>query len=239
MQPQPLTAMGRFYREAVAIDPRTGIVYQTEDREDGLFYRFIPQQPGKLSAGGVLEALKIKGQPQAITQKGMPLGKSWPVEWVPIDDPDPAADTVRQEGFAKGAARFMRGEGICLGNNELLFCCTTGGASKMGQVWRYIPGQTAEDGGTLSLFIESQSRDVLDSPDNIMMAPFGDLFICEDGWGEQFIRGINQQGQLYPFARNALNTNEFAGVCFAPNPLTMFVNFQKPGMTFAIWGPFV
>jgi secreted PhoX family phosphatase len=35
--PHPLRAMGRFNHEAACVDPRTGIVYMTEDREDGLF----------------------------------------------------------------------------------------------------------------------------------------------------------------------------------------------------------
>ena len=39
---EPIVAMGRFNHEAVAVDPTTDIVYQTEDREDGLFYRFLP-----------------------------------------------------------------------------------------------------------------------------------------------------------------------------------------------------
>src|SRR5690606_38698881 len=40
--PIPLKAMGRFNHEAVAVDPSTGIVYLTEDRGDGIFYRYIP-----------------------------------------------------------------------------------------------------------------------------------------------------------------------------------------------------
>ena len=37
----PIIAMGRFNHEAACIDPRTGIVYMTEDRGDSLLYRFI------------------------------------------------------------------------------------------------------------------------------------------------------------------------------------------------------
>src|SRR5690606_19825224 len=48
----PLRAMGRFNHEAAAVDPKTGIVYLTEDHEEGLFYRFLPAQPGKLAKGG-------------------------------------------------------------------------------------------------------------------------------------------------------------------------------------------
>ena len=46
--------MGRFRHEAVAVAPRTGIVYQTEDRNEGLLYRFLPEKRGKLIAGGRL-----------------------------------------------------------------------------------------------------------------------------------------------------------------------------------------
>jgi secreted PhoX family phosphatase len=42
--PVALKAMGRFMHEAVAVDARSGIVYQTEDRDDGLIYRFIPTE---------------------------------------------------------------------------------------------------------------------------------------------------------------------------------------------------
>ena len=50
--PVPLKAMGRFSHEAVAIDPATGVVYETEDRKTAGFYRFIPAVPGSLAAGG-------------------------------------------------------------------------------------------------------------------------------------------------------------------------------------------
>ncbi|KOG85438.1 Tat pathway signal sequence domain protein, partial [Streptomyces varsoviensis] len=44
----PLTAMGRFQHEAIAVDPDSGVVYETEDAFDrpfGLFYRFRPHKP--------------------------------------------------------------------------------------------------------------------------------------------------------------------------------------------------
>jgi secreted PhoX family phosphatase len=39
--PSPLRAMGRFVKEGVAVDPRTGILYQTEDQVVGLFLRLL------------------------------------------------------------------------------------------------------------------------------------------------------------------------------------------------------
>ncbi|NJN85845.1 MAG: DUF839 domain-containing protein [Leptolyngbyaceae cyanobacterium SL_7_1] len=235
VKPEPLVAMGRFRHEAIAIDPHTGIVYQTEDQGDGLFYRFIPQQPGDLRSG-VLEALKIRDQPQLNTAKGMVVGRSLPVEWVRIEDVDPTDDTVRVEGFAKGATQFSRGEGICYSNGTFYFVCTNGGNQPYGQVWRYQPGNSIEAGGTLELFIQPDNQAAIDLPDNLIMAPWGDLLLCEDGEGEQRVIGVTPQGDLYPFARNALNGAEFAGVCFSPDGSTMFLNIYNPGLTLAVWG---
>lgn len=159
------------------------------------------------------------------------------VEWVRIEDVNPVLDTVRVEGFAKGAAQFSRGEGIAYGNGEIYFACTNGGGASKGQVWRYIPGNKPNEGGILELFVEPNDATVLESPDNVIVSPFGNVFLCEDGDGTDYVVGVNSQGELYQFARNALNDSEFCGVCFSPDGRTMFLNIQSPGITFAIWGP--
>jgi uncharacterized protein len=246
VEPVPLVAMGRFVHEAIAVDPKTGIVYQTEDDGESLFYRFIPKVRGKLAAGGVLEALKIKDMPQAITKTGFPLNQPMAVEWVQIEDFDPIEDTTKVEGFSKGAAQFARGEGIWFGNGELYFCSTSGGDAGKGQVWRYVPGKTSAEGGTIELFVEPRNGEtkvngepLIEAPDNITVSPFGDLFLCEDGGGTNSLVGVTTTGGLYEFARNALNESEFAGACFSPDGRTMFVNIQTPGITLAIWGPWL
>lgn len=183
VKPIPLVAMGRFNHEAIAVDPKTGIVYQTEDRGDSLFYRFVPKQPGKLQAGGILEALKIQNMPQAITRTNFPVGQPMPVEWVRIEDVNPAEDSVRVEGFTNGAAQFSRGEGLAYGNGEVYFTCTNGGNNGKGQIWRYMPGKSAQEGGTIELFVEPNDQSVLENPDNVIVSSFGDLFLCEDGDG--------------------------------------------------------
>ncbi|NEQ83410.1 MAG: DUF839 domain-containing protein, partial [Moorea sp. SIO2I5] len=107
------------------------------------------------------------------------------------------------------------------------------------QVWRYVPGSTPQEGGTIELFVESHDRSLLEHPDNLTISPSGDLILCEDGGGDQFLVGVNPKGELYQLARNALNSSELAGVCFSPNGRIMFVNIQEPGITFAIQGPWV
>ncbi|MBE9199817.1 MULTISPECIES: alkaline phosphatase PhoX [unclassified Nodularia (in: cyanobacteria)] len=235
----PLVDMGRFNHEAVAVDPATGYVYETEDTGDSLFYRFIPNVPGKLAEGGTLQAMVIVGKPFAVNTNNrgensgqFAVGQKYSVEWVNIPNPNPATDNVRVQGRDLGAAQFSRGEGIWYGNGEIYFAATNGGLISRGQIWRYIPGEE-----TIDLFVESESADELKSPDNIVVAPFGDIIICEDGSGTNFLRGVTPQGQLYTFGRNALNTSEFCGACFSPDGQTMFVNIQSPGITLAIWGP--
>jgi hypothetical protein len=154
---------------------------------------------------------------------------------VNIPDPNPTIDNIREQGFKLGAAQFSRGEGIYYDDNngkgEFYFTATDGGPVGGGQVWRYIPGEEI-----IELFVESESKNELDMPDNIVVAPFGDLILCEDGDGENFLRGVTPNGELYNFARNALNDSEFAGACFSPDGRTLFVNIQTPGITLAIWG---
>ena len=246
-EPVPLVAMGRFNHEAVAVETETGWVYQTEDRSDSCFYRFRPNVAGNLQSGGVLEALKITdsrarnveittGSANTVTGyrdlKNIPLAASWVV----IDNVNPTTDTVRVEARSKGAARFSRGEGAWYGNGQTYFVCSDGGDDRVGQVWAYRSGDDPST-GTLTLVVEATANDVLAAPDNICVAPFGDLFLCEDGSGSEYVVGVNSEGELYRFAANSLNSSEFAGACFSPNGKTLFVNIQSPGITLAIWGP--
>lgn len=163
----PLKAMGRFNHEAIAVDPASGIVYQTEDRHDGVLYRFIPNTPEKLAEGGRLQVLAIKDtQPADLrnwgeipkklqsggahdvpfdvslqAQRKVAIDETLEVQWMDIDDVEAPKDDLRYRAFKMGAARFARGEGMWYGNDAIYFACTTGGPAGKGQIWRYIPSQ--------------------------------------------------------------------------------------------------
>ena len=132
---EPLRAMGRFNREAVAVDPSTGIVYQTEDSGTGLLYRFIPDQPGELARGGRLQALAIIGMPSADTRNWQDatfaVGQAVETRWIDLDDVEALDSPLQKRGFAKGAALFARGEGIAWAVDQsgasTYFACTNGG----------------------------------------------------------------------------------------------------------------
>ena len=267
VEPIPLKAMGRFRHEAAAVDPLTGYAYLTEDRDDGLLYRFRPDavthgtkpsalRAGDYARGGVLEALRVKGRPGVLTNNhatpaAIALGTTHEVDWVRIPDVDPSMDmehvprgskkeraassSTRAQGFALGCAQFARTEGNAFANGSVYFCCTNGGPSKLGQVFKLDLRRDR-----LSLVVEPVDDALLDGPDNICVAPFGDLVVCEDNLSkrENFVVGVTTRGTCYRLARNAHpSKREFAGACFSPDGRTLFVNVQQPGMTFAVWGP--
>ena len=91
--------------------------------------------------------------------------------------------------------------------------------------------------GTLELFIEPNDPGLIENCDNVTVAPWGDLILCEDGPNAQYLVGVTLQGQLYKLAHNALNTSEFAGATFSPDGTTLFVNIQAAGLSVAIQGP--
>lgn len=246
---EPIIAMGRFNHEAACIDPRTGIVYMTEDRGDSLLYRFIPKVKGDLHQGGRLQALAIKQQAQFDTRNWekahMLLNAELATYWIDLDNPESPNDDLRIRGYKAGAAIFARGEGIHWGDNELYFCCTNGGEKQLGQVMRYVPssseGSSAEstNPGKLSLFVESDNKQSLNYADNLTIAPNGHLIVCEDQYTEKVdnhLKGITTAGQTYDIARIRLQT-EPAGACFSPDGSTLFVNLYSPTTTLAIQGP--
>lgn len=244
--PVPLKDMGRFNHEAIAVDPNSGIVYETEDRPDSLIYRFIPKVPGKLVEGGRLQVLRIADRrsldTRNWTQNTMRTGEPRAVKWVDINNVDSGSDLLRYRGFNDGAARFARGEGMWYTKGSIYFACTNGGRTKNGQIFRYqiSPDEggpkESENPGQLELFIEPNDAALIDMCDNLTVAPWGDLVICEDGKGEQNLAGVTPDGGVYRLGHNAGNESEFAGACFSPDGTTLFVNIQKTGQTLAITG---
>ena len=261
---RPIRRAGRFAHEACAIDPRTGVLYQTEDQFLGPsgFYRYAtaynPMKARRLLRGGKLEMLRIPGASRPPELGGvLPVGTSFHVDWVKIDDPAPrfrksnpepnddAIANVARQGFDKNGAQFARPEGCWYGGGHIWFSCTRGGATRLtgnpggeygngsGQIWRYDPLRH-----TLTLVFQSPGPHVLDMPDNLTVSPKGNLVICEDGRNGNFVRCLGHDGSLSDVVENRTNRpdDEFAGVCFSPDGRTMFVNIQaSSGRTFIIW----
>ncbi|PSR55278.1 phosphatase [Adhaeribacter arboris] len=248
--PIPLKAMGRFVHEAVAVQPGTGIVYQTEDSPDSIFYRFLPNVYGELQKGGKLQCLSLKEWKSAdtrnwpdLTTDKFPAKKQYTVEWLDLSDVEAKESPLRIRGFEQGAARFANTEGIWYGKNELFFACTSGGAITKGQIFRYVTSpyegtaREKEIPGKLELFLEPNNTEIFQKCDNLTISPWGDVVICEDTSNPRII-GITPKGETYVLAKNVgFPKSEFAGPVFSPSGRTMFINIQSPGVTIAITGP--
>lgn len=249
--PVPLKAMGRFVHEAVAIDPVTHIVYETEDRHTSGFYRFLPNEPEHLAQGGRLQMMKLAGRDDLRT--GLKMGDRFDVSWVDIEEPLRAhsprtTDTlgVYNQGKAQGAATFARLEGCWHRQGKIYIVATSGGDLQAGQVFEYTPADES-----IRLIFESPSRDKLNMPDNITLSPGGGILLCEDSdVTPQRLQGLTVDGHLFPFASNNMQLagtphgyrgdfrmQEWAGASFSPDGKWLFVNIQTPGVTFAITGP--
>ena len=89
-KPTALKDMGRFNHEAVAVDPNTGDVYLTEDRHEGLLYKFVPKIAGRLSKGGKLYALKVKNFTSLDTRnwrtQKVNIGDEMSLDWLEMND---------------------------------------------------------------------------------------------------------------------------------------------------------
>ena len=250
---EPLKAMGCFVHEAIAIDPATGIVYETEDRSRAGLYRFTPKTRGRLADGGRLQMLAIDGRPRFDTSRAQRPGASYGVHWVDIADPDrPHIDAARgdangviQQGLDRGGAIFSRLEGAWFGDERLFVTATDGGDARTGQVWELDP-----ESDRLRLVFESPGLHTLSLPDNLCLSPRGGLAICEDGTLVPCLQGLMRDGRIFRFARNAVKLarerngiagdftmQEVAGVTYSPDGAWLFVNIQTPGITFAITGP--
>jgi uncharacterized protein len=258
---QPVRSAGRFAHEAAVYENSTRAIYLTEDNfgfPSG-FFRYLPptnpMRSKRIEDGGGLQMLTVRGNANADLSGAVEVGRSFPVEWVTIDDPDPNMDGltndqairhVGDQGRAKGAAIFSRLEGATTDRNTVYFVSTQGGAmvdtppsgfgNGRGQIWAYhAPTQT------LTLVYESPSRETLDMPDNITTSRTGTMVLCEDGDQGNYLRGLTPKGAIFDFAKNNVPgrlDDEFAGASFRHDHATLFVNIQaRSGMTMAIWGP--
>lgn len=261
--PEPLVGMGRFQHEAVAVDPRDGEVYLTEDDSGplGMLLRFIPaRRPhgfGDYRAGGQLLAMRCFDGGDVVTDLSpyQQIGTRLRVEWVPVPDPDGGTageirrqfDHVGVTGTPGGPitrARKLEGMWWSTSSQTASFVSSyarlTDGslAQHDGQVWSLDPkaGQIR-----LELVLEysaDRQAERPNGPDNITVTPWGGLLLAEDHDGDKHLYAADKRGRIAPFARNEVSGGEMAGVCFSPDGRVLYTSIYDPGITFAITGPF-
>jgi secreted PhoX family phosphatase len=205
---EPVRAAGRFSHEAVAVDPMTGIVYETEDTGQSGFYKYVPPGAGdanwrrrrwrneRLRDGGLLFAMVVDGVSGKNMSGGFESGEEFSVSWQHVEDPEGMSG--RAFDSAPAAAIFSRGEGCWEDGGKIYFVSTDGGAAGLGQVWLYDP-----DRETLTMLYEADDASDVDGPDNIAISPRGGIILCEDGGSNpKRLIGLSPHGTTFPFAEN-------------------------------------
>ncbi len=260
----PLAFLGRFSHEAVAVDPQTNVIYETEDASGphGLYFRWVPpvgftggkralvdlaQSPGGGTAGA-LQAMSCSRGNRHITDLSQATqpGTQYRVQWVDVPDRDARTTSVRKQFSDDQVTRSRKLEGQWWADGGVYFVASfarlTDGSTNEhdGQVWFYDPHtQTV----TLkTIFGVNPDPDVdaddYDGPDNITVSPYGGVILAEDGEGVQHLVGVTEQGKSYTLARNDEGGSEFTGPVFSPDGKTLYANIQSgPGRVLAITGP--
>ena len=211
VEPVPILGLGRFYHEAVAVDPSTAFVYLSEDRADGLLYRYRPAVvtsgakrpnqlgPGDLAKGGVLEALAVARKPSARTQNWedgprYAIGRKHAVHWIRIPDIDPDMDLMRDPTDAPtnpterklvAAPTSMRAQGFRLGAAQ--FGRTEGMLFHHGAVyWCCTNGGRARAGQVWRLDPRRNELSLLVEPDDPALLDGPDN-LCASPYGDLIV----------------------------------------------------
>ncbi|GAA4084138.1 alkaline phosphatase PhoX [Actinomadura miaoliensis] len=217
-------AMGRFTHEAAAADPVRKVIYMTEDKSDGRFYRFVPSTWGDLSSG-TLQVL-VAGS-----------ATSGSFSWANVPDPDGSPTATRYQ--VPGAKVFNGGEGCYYADDTVWF--TTKGDNR---VW-----QLDLAGGTYELAYDDNLVNPGPAPltgvDNVTGSSFGDLYVAEDG-GNMEICVITPDDTISVFLRiNGQSGSEITGPAFNPAGDRLYFSSQRGtsgsssgGITYCVTGPF-
>ncbi|POM24874.1 hypothetical protein BTM25_35120 [Actinomadura rubteroloni] len=261
--PVPLKFLGRYSHEAVAVDPRTGAIFLTEDAggPNGLYYRWTPPHGYRAGKGalrklalgkggdtaGRLQAMKVfKGTTHIkdLSQATQP-GTRYRVTWVDVPDRDAKTTSVRKQFTDDQVTRSHKLEGAYWGDGGAYFVASFARSSDGsvnehdGQVWFYDPRSETVTLKTIFGVNPDPSKDAgnYDGPDNITVSPHGGLILAEDGEGVSHLYGVTDGGKAYTVARNDLNESEFTGPTFSLDGRILFANIQTPGIVLAITGP--
>jgi uncharacterized protein len=221
-------ALGSFKHEAAAVAHGEQLVFLTEDRPDGLLYRFRSARYPSLEAGA-LEAAQVLDPHGA---GAIRPGEQRPVSWHAVPNPNPAWIQTSTRFQVSAATPFNGGEG-CWYRAGLVTFSTKGD----NRVWQLDP-----IANTIRILYDyaTASEPILSGVDNVYTSPCGDVYVAEDPGNLQIV-ALTPGGRALPIVRltNAPGS-ELTGPALSPDGRRLYFSSQRsPGVTFEVSGPFV
>jgi len=199
-------ALGRFRHEAVAIDPLNEVVYLTEDKPDGGFYRFRPDNPMPDLSAGVLEVARLHE-----TNGRMSLS------WVRVPDPQATVTPTRYQ--IADYAPFKGGEGLTYQSGRIYFS-----TKHDNRVWCY---EVESSELTVIYDIETSSNPILSGVDNLTITPSGDVLVAEDG-GDMQVVVLTPDNRVIPLLQiPGHDRSEITGPAFDPSYRRLYFSSQR------------
>ena len=214
-------SLGFFDHEAISIDYDRKIVYQTEDRSDGRFYRWLPAA-GDWPAGAARPALQA-GTLQTMVVGGAgvagALTAPQPVTWKDTLAPGEPQDQNRDDSTAV----FDGGEGVWLFEGVVYFS-----TKNDERIWAYDSvDETIEVIYDLATAVAPNN--ILSGVDNLIITPQGDILVAEDG-GDMQVVVILPDGTLKPLLQVVdQDQSEVAGISFTPDGKRMYFTSDRGG----------
>ena len=258
--PKPIKALGRYAHESLAVDPREGRIYLTEDASSPE-RAAVPLHPAAKGAAPAPRLAEEAGRRRRQARRDAGVHAPRHLRARPVRRDQARDDVPRQ--VAHGArprrrdastrtqfthdqiTRSRKLEGMWWGDGGAYFVAsfarTSDGSAAQhdGQVWFLDPRDDTIELKLHFAYTPADQDSNPDGPDNITVSAYGGLIIAEDGEGKQHLVGSTERGKTFFFARNDHpDDSEFAGPNFSHDRSILFANVQSPGYVFAIRGPF-
>jgi secreted PhoX family phosphatase len=225
--------LGKFNREAVAVDPINKIIYMTEDAGSGRFYRFRPSA-ADWPAGAVRPALK-EGVMEVLRYAELPTNtlpdamfsveRQRQVVWETVMMPDQPQSTVRTAlGANAPGTPFRGGEGLWYYQGLVYFSTKSDN-----RIWCY--DHAAQSIECIYDFNTAKPENkILSGVDNLTLTETGDVLVAEDG-GDMDICVILPNRNLVRLvkASDQSGQSEIAGPAFSPDGKRLYFSAQRSG----------
>lgn len=199
-------ALGRFRHEAVAVDPQHQVLYLTEDKPDGGFYRFRPDRALPDLSSGTLEVARFQLRDDLLT-----------LDWVAVPDPMASAEPTRYQ--VPDYAPFNGGEGLVFQDGSVYF--STKGDNR---VWCH----DVNSGEIRVIYdVATSANPVLRGVDNLTITPAGDVLVAEDG-GDMQIVVLTPDQRVIPLLQIiGHERSEITGPAFDPSYRRLYFSSQR------------